>query len=258
MGKNSRRRNRPRKASMALRSLDTNSLDNKRQKQSRGKAILDDNVQEQNNETSAIAWTNDKDANDAPTAEHSASTAEEAVEEDKEAVEEDKEVAFDSKYQSKHPPKVVRFEMLKDYRHKPEYLDRNLLLEIIELGKQAFEILLRDGKAVSMEEFRKIYKISQTAQEAYSTGDSRIKIPRIPREDNEMNENYSKVGIYVIVFIDEKGNIYVIKAGVNGDGMREGDYDLKSGQFRYVEIVSFHAASDKAEAELGQVYKKFL
>ncbi|GFH53731.1 predicted protein [Chaetoceros tenuissimus] len=249
MGKNSRRRNPPRKASIPT--VNTNSSNNKHRKKSRGKAILADNVQEQKNETLAIAWTNDKDANDAPTAEHSASATEESIEEDE-------EVAIDSKYQPKHPPKVVTFEMLKDYMHKPEYLDRNLLLEIIELGKQAFEILLRDGKAVSMEEFRKINKISQSAQEVYSTGDTRIKSPRIPREDNEMNENYSKVCIYVIIFIDEHGKIYVIKAGMNGDGKREGDYDLKSGRFRYVEIVSFHAASDKAEAELVQVYKKFL
>ncbi|GFH53981.1 predicted protein [Chaetoceros tenuissimus] len=209
-------------------------------------------------ETSAIAWTYDEISNDntrkenispnvsaaevigtsdhattstvesgraiTPTTEHATLATEEAVEEDRDAL-------FTSKYQSKFPPKVVMFEMLKDYMHKKEYLEQNVLRENIKLGEQAFDILEEDGKGIPMDDFYKMNNISQTAQEAYSKGDSQIKIPRIPCEDNEMKENYSKVGIYVIVFIDAKGNIYVIKAGVNGDGMREGDYDLKSGQF---------------------------
>lgn len=185
------------------------------------------------------------------TPEHFASVAEEATEEDKEAL-------FTSKYPSKHPPKVVAFEMLKHYVHKPEHLDGNLLQENIDLGEKAFDILCRDGKAIPMDDFCKVHNISKTAQEAYSTGDRRIRIPRIPREDNELKENYSKVGIYAILFTHEHGNVIAIKSGFNGDGKREGDFDLASQQFSYVQIVSFHAASDKAEAELVQVYKKFL
>ena len=109
-----------------------------------------------------------------------------------------------------------------------------------------------------MEEFRKDHKISRTAQEAYSTGQTRIAIPRIPREKNEMNKDRSRVGVYLIVFKDEHGKVIAIKAGVNGDGMREGDYDQESKEFEYVEVVSFHNASEEAEADLRRVYIQYL
>ena len=63
MEENGRRRNPSRKASRALRSLDTNTFINKRPK-SLCEDILADESQEQKNETSAIAWANDKNSND--------------------------------------------------------------------------------------------------------------------------------------------------------------------------------------------------
>ena len=62
MEENGRRRNPSRKASRALRSLNTNSVNIKRQKSHNEatEAILADELQEQKNEGSAItSWTND-------------------------------------------------------------------------------------------------------------------------------------------------------------------------------------------------------
>ena len=63
MEENGRRRNPSRKASRALRSLDANTFINKHPK-SLCEDILADESQEQKNETSAIAWANDKNSND--------------------------------------------------------------------------------------------------------------------------------------------------------------------------------------------------
>ena len=64
MRKSGRKRKPSRKASMALESLNTNSFENRRSKKSLRLANLAIDVQEQNNEKSAIAWANDKNSND--------------------------------------------------------------------------------------------------------------------------------------------------------------------------------------------------
>ena len=185
------------------------------------------------------------------TTEHPASSVEHATEEKDEAV-------FASKYPSEKPPITALFPMLKDCMHKSEYLEGFLLPDYTNLGKKVFGILQREGKAIPLETIRKDNHICQTAQAAYSTGHTRITIPKIPRKDNTMKENNSKVGVYLFLASDTDGNTVAVKAGVNGDGRREGDYVLDSQKYIYVEVVSFHDASDEAEAELVQAYTQFL
>lgn len=169
----------------------------------------------------------------------------------------EEEVVIDSKYASKYSPINVKFPSLRDCMHKSKYLDRNALQEVIDFGKDVVDVMVKYGHAKSMEDFRKDNKISQAAQEAYSTGSTRIPIKTIPREDNKMPKTNASVAVYLLTEENEKGNKFGFKSGVNGDGKREHDYIFKKSQ-RYVEIVSFHDASDEAEAEIAQLYLKFL
>jgi hypothetical protein len=65
MEENGRRRNPSRKASMALRSLNTNSVNIKRLKESHNEAILADELQDEKKNEAAITTTaNDSNSND--------------------------------------------------------------------------------------------------------------------------------------------------------------------------------------------------